>query len=264
MVGFDRFDGDEAANAMVSLYQVLRLYVNFFQPSLKLLSKTRMGSRITKTYDRAQTPYQRMLASKQVPNHKKEALKRQYLTLDPMQLYTEIGHRQNKLWKFSWIPNVENFGSEKTPLLVPVVSKPTSDSAQVFLETIRDAAPKRQYKRSNKPRVPCTWRTRIDPFQEANDDIELLLRLDPKQTSRQLFDELSKRFPGKFDESHFRTLQRRLRTWRKKLVPDPIRMSIYTDPTIQSELDQLIKRALEHHTNSQQKGSNFNEAGGLS
>jgi hypothetical protein len=177
MVGFDRFDGNEAANAMIALYQILRLYVNFFQPSLKLVSKSRVGSKTVKSYDTAQTPYQRLLASKHVSKSKKHALKQQYRELDPMLLFREIGHRQNKLWKHGWIPDVENIGPELAPVQVPVISKPPVNSAEVFLKTLKEAAPKRQYRHSGKPRVPCTWRTRTDPFAEANDDMELLVFL---------------------------------------------------------------------------------------
>ena len=42
-------------------YELLRLYVNFFQPVMKLPSKTRRGAKVHKVYDRARTPYQRLL-----------------------------------------------------------------------------------------------------------------------------------------------------------------------------------------------------------
>jgi hypothetical protein len=44
-------------------YATLRLYSNYFQPTIKLQSKERMGSKVIKRYDRAQTPYQRVLAA---------------------------------------------------------------------------------------------------------------------------------------------------------------------------------------------------------
>lgn len=238
--------------------------MNFFQPSLKLVSKSREGSRVVKAYDKAQTPYQRILASNHVSKQKKLAIESLYLNLDPMLLYREIGHRQNKLWSYSWIPEIKNIGIELAPLPIPVITKPAPAHAELFLKTLKDAAPKRQYKRSTKPRVPCTWRTRKDPFQEMNDDIELLLRLNPRQTSRQLFEELCRRFPDKLAASQYRTLQRRLKAWRKRLAPDSARISIYTDSAIQSELDQLILRALEQHPNILFKRTNINEATGMS
>jgi hypothetical protein len=47
--------------ALAKFYRVLRKYVNFFQPSVKLLKKTRTGAKVAKQYDKALTPYQRTL-----------------------------------------------------------------------------------------------------------------------------------------------------------------------------------------------------------
>ena len=63
LIGYDRYEGINAYNALSKLYAVLRLYVNFFQPSLKLISKKREGTKVTKKYDVAKTPYQRILLS---------------------------------------------------------------------------------------------------------------------------------------------------------------------------------------------------------
>jgi hypothetical protein len=62
LVGYDRYEGMDAWQALTALYSVLRLYINFFQPSMKLVSKERREGRITKHYDRAQTPYQRAVS----------------------------------------------------------------------------------------------------------------------------------------------------------------------------------------------------------
>ncbi|NDA64655.1 MAG: transposase, partial [Chitinophagia bacterium] len=56
LVGYDRYEGLDAYNALSELYAILRLYINFFQPSLKLLSKKRDGAKVTKKYDKAKTP----------------------------------------------------------------------------------------------------------------------------------------------------------------------------------------------------------------
>ena len=49
--------------ALNRVYILTRLYVNFFQPDMKLIHKTRHGARVHKVYDSAQTPYQRLLAA---------------------------------------------------------------------------------------------------------------------------------------------------------------------------------------------------------
>lgn len=65
--GYARFSGIVAAHTLGRLYQLVRLYVNFFQPSFKLQSKVRQGARVTKTYLQPATPCDRALASDHVP-----------------------------------------------------------------------------------------------------------------------------------------------------------------------------------------------------
>lgn len=57
LVGYDRFEGQDAWRALANFYSVLRRYVNFYQPSLKLIKKTRTGARVVKKYEKACTPY---------------------------------------------------------------------------------------------------------------------------------------------------------------------------------------------------------------
>ena len=70
-VGYDRFEGEEPRRILSALYRVLRLQVNFVQPSLKLVSKERVGARIRKKHDVATTPCQRALANPCVPDEAK-------------------------------------------------------------------------------------------------------------------------------------------------------------------------------------------------
>ncbi|MCA1598344.1 MAG: transposase, partial [Chloroflexi bacterium] len=53
IVGYDRFEGELAYHQLAELYRALRLYVNVFQPSLKLVLKRRDGSRVYRRYDTA-------------------------------------------------------------------------------------------------------------------------------------------------------------------------------------------------------------------
>ncbi|MGZ3617080.1 MAG: hypothetical protein ACXWPS_19760 [Ktedonobacteraceae bacterium] len=98
-VGYDRYEGEVACEALATLYVVVRLYTNFFQPGMKLLSKERLGSKVKKTYNGAQTPYQRVLASPPVSEEVKDALRKHYLTLNPVALLRQIQQRQACLWK---------------------------------------------------------------------------------------------------------------------------------------------------------------------
>lgn len=62
-MGYVRYDSREAIDAMNDLYRhELRLFQNLFLPSVKLVRKLRVGSRIRRVYDRPQTPFERVRA----------------------------------------------------------------------------------------------------------------------------------------------------------------------------------------------------------
>jgi len=46
-VGFDRYEGQRATQTLNAAYDLLRLWVNFFQPSMKLVEKHRVGSKVS-------------------------------------------------------------------------------------------------------------------------------------------------------------------------------------------------------------------------
>ncbi|MBE3520328.1 MAG: hypothetical protein IMW97_08605 [Firmicutes bacterium] len=68
MVGYNRYDTETELNLLNRIYNILRPYQNFFQPSVKLISKERVGSKVIKRYDTPATPYQRVLASEPEKN----------------------------------------------------------------------------------------------------------------------------------------------------------------------------------------------------
>lgn len=91
VLGYQRFDTEAILDLMQQLYRgPLRLYMNFFQPSVKCAEKKRIGSRIKKTYDIAQTPYERMLAHPGISQDVKEKLTKLLESLDPFALRKEI------------------------------------------------------------------------------------------------------------------------------------------------------------------------------
>lgn len=98
LIGYDRFEGREAFEVMTELYLVSRLYINFFQPSMKLIKKIRIGSKVTKQYDTARTPLERLLDFKTLPKTRKDILQREFLRLDPLALLAEMARLQSKLW----------------------------------------------------------------------------------------------------------------------------------------------------------------------
>jgi len=101
MSGYDRFEGADACQELNNLYAVVRDYVNFFMPSMKLLEKVRDGAKVTKRYDTAQTPYQRVLSSPDIPKAAKTQLKQRYASLNPAALKRDIERIQKRLTKLA-------------------------------------------------------------------------------------------------------------------------------------------------------------------
>lgn len=96
-VGYMRYDTEEELGILKKLYSYLRHYTNFFQPVMKMIEKTRTGSKVKKKYDVPQTPYQRVLQSPHVSKENKECLKKQYALLNPAELKRQITRLQNNL-----------------------------------------------------------------------------------------------------------------------------------------------------------------------
>ena len=101
LIGYDRFETETEQNLLESIYENLRLYANFFQPVLKLVSKEHVDKKLIKRYDQAATPFQRVLAAKDIPLETKARLTNLYVQLNPVQLRTTIDAKVAKLWKIS-------------------------------------------------------------------------------------------------------------------------------------------------------------------
>jgi hypothetical protein len=97
LVGYARFEL-EALPALNRVHALARDFVNFFQPVQKLVEKTRDGARVTKHYDRAQTPYQRLLATTILAPEIAAGLAARYAALNPLQLKLELEAAQEQLY----------------------------------------------------------------------------------------------------------------------------------------------------------------------
>lgn len=96
-VGYRRYDTPEELAVLNELYDYLRLYTNFFLPTMKLVSKERIGSRVKKIYDLPATPYKRVLASRDVKQGDKNRVRKIYSALNPAQLKRSITSLQERL-----------------------------------------------------------------------------------------------------------------------------------------------------------------------
>ncbi len=96
-VGYARYETEEEVALLARLYEKLRLLINFFYPSMKLLDKKRINGRIRKRYDRAKTPAARLLECPTISAQAKRLLRRQLGTLDPLLLRRQIATLQCRL-----------------------------------------------------------------------------------------------------------------------------------------------------------------------
>jgi hypothetical protein len=101
LVGYDRYSSHAALTVLHRLYGLLRLQHNFFRPVRKLMSKRRVGSKVVKRYDAAQTPYQRLLATNVLPAEQRQRLDQQLRALDPIAVARDIQQTLDVLWKLA-------------------------------------------------------------------------------------------------------------------------------------------------------------------
>lgn len=101
LVGYDHFETEEELALLKAVFQDHCLYVNFYQPVLKLIEKHRIGSKVIKRYDQAVTPFRRVLASPDVSLEDKTHLQYQFIQLNPVTLRNRIDDKIAKLWKIN-------------------------------------------------------------------------------------------------------------------------------------------------------------------
>jgi hypothetical protein len=100
LLGYDRLENPELVDRINDLYaNEFSLLQNYFQPSFKLQSKERVGAKIKKRYGKPQTPYQRVIASPDVPDDTKAKLKARFASLDPFALRSSIESKLKAIFK---------------------------------------------------------------------------------------------------------------------------------------------------------------------
>jgi hypothetical protein len=98
IIGYERFSSRQAFETLENIYVMLRLYVNFFQPVLKLVHKSGHGARVHKEYDTARTPYQRLLSSGALSPDSHCLLAGIYDALNPVTPRAQIIRTAEHLW----------------------------------------------------------------------------------------------------------------------------------------------------------------------
>ena len=225
MVGYNRYEGEQSYQALIKLYSLLRLYINFFQPSLKLLSKTRVGAKVIKKYDKAKTPYQRLINAPGFSKEQKIKLKETYKNLDPIELLNNIEQQQKIFFNLACVATTREKGKAITlkdnllklseeitsnPLLNPKLQSEVSVNHPIKCNA--------NTKKPRKKLAPRTWKTKEDAFALVWDVISTRLAINPALTAKTILDDLIKDKSQSFNLSQLRTLQRRVKYWRKEYL----------------------------------------------
>lgn len=101
-LGYDRFDDPRITPALNELYtNEWRLLMNFFFPSVKLIAKERIKSKIIKRHDQPKTPLQRVLSSPHVSQETKQQLRNLYKQLNPFTLQKTVSTRINRILRLA-------------------------------------------------------------------------------------------------------------------------------------------------------------------
>ena len=168
-LGHERYSGQAAGQTIAHLHRVMRLYVNYFQPSFKLMEKTRKGSVVIKRYSPPATPCDRVMGHEAVSAHAKARLIERRASLDPVALLHSIRETQSAL------------AAIVSPEVRPT---PRGESLERFLARLPDRwrQDEEAASRPKKVRVPRTWRTRSDPFESVWCDVLGWLQEDPDAT----------------------------------------------------------------------------------
>ena len=112
LVGYDRYNSYAAIECFNHLYDLMRLYINFFQPVLKLRLKTRHGARVHKVYDETHTLYHRLVVSGVLAGAEQESLEQLSWSLNPISLLRQINENLKRLWDMAERPLNKQEGSE--------------------------------------------------------------------------------------------------------------------------------------------------------
>jgi hypothetical protein len=244
LLGYRRFAGIAAAQAITRLYAASRLFVNFFQPSFKLASKHREGARVSKRYHPPQTPCERLLQAESMPQPAKMKLREIADTLDPLKLLEEMRAMQAHLTTLADGETPPDVTAEPPDLAAFVASlssawragevRPTFSAAAKprYLRSLQRVAQKNVSTMPVAPPAPppalvvrASERPQLIYAGPGKGSFHALTmvwplvcrRLEgcPNINSTQLFEELCAQFPGRFNPFQRKTLSKRVKIWRQ-------------------------------------------------
>ncbi len=208
IVGYRRYAGLEAAATLGRLYVSVGQFVNFFQPSFKLAEKLRDGAKVKKRYHPPATPYHRLLADPRTSDEVRCRVSALHVTLDPVRLLSEIRLAQQQLVEIADRPVT----GEATAPSVPTLAQ--------FLLGLRTSWQEGEVRPTSRPKKKVTQYCRRcpDPFEAVAAQMREWFEAEPWRTSRELLERLQDEHPGVYPDGQLRTVQRRLKGWRRELA----------------------------------------------
>ena len=186
---------------MAHLYEAGRLYVNFVQPSFKLIDKTRDGATTVKRYSQPATPCDRLIWHDATDDEMKASLNEYRTGLDPVLLLHSIREAQSALVATT-SPDVRE--------------TPAGENLELFLAKLPSLWRQGEVRPTYALRMRSSrhWRTRQYPFKGVWADVLVWLQAEPDATGKALMARLQSEHPDRFREAQLRTMQRQVKEWR--------------------------------------------------
>jgi transposase InsO family protein len=89
-IGYDRMTTNDQLALLNSVYPSLEPLLDFFMPTMKLLSKVKVGSKEIKKYDKPVSPYHRLMESSALSRNVKDSLQQLYRLYNPVLLQNDV------------------------------------------------------------------------------------------------------------------------------------------------------------------------------
>ncbi|NEI74520.1 hypothetical protein GR212_33780 [Rhizobium lusitanum] len=201
IVGYHRYEGVEAAAILAELYRSVRLFVNFFQLSFKLLEKRRNGAMLKKLYSSPATPHHRLLSDARAAVEVCNRLLRMREQFDLVKLLRDIRAGQQRF------ADIAHQGT-------PSTEAPNIES---FLQSLRIAWTEAEVRPTAKAKPKLKReRRRLDPLVNVTNDLYTWFEDEPWRTGRELRERLQSIYPGEYPDGLIRTVQPRVKGWRRE------------------------------------------------
>ena len=197
LVGYGRFEGVLAGEALGRLYAAARLHGNLFQPSFKLREKRREGARVIKRYHAPAPPAMRALAHTGVSDADKARLRDMLANADPVLLLAEMRAAQSELGKRV---DARGMGAGRCDAPAPIdLAQFTASLKVAWSEGEKRPTHKRRYVRV-KPVV------RTSMLDAVRDQLLAWLEAQPALSAVDALERLRGLQPDRFNADHLRTV----------------------------------------------------------